>query len=143
MVFRGNGYVDAGGRFADIEERVEVSAKNYIKTVTDAIKKSIKSHDVTDEYIEQKKKQEQQQREEYYQANREKLMQSEPDVVDMENEIAECDSLKAAIKQAINGMDADGKKTAQTKIKANGLPTSYNKLTDPDILQKILNLITE
>lgn len=143
MVFRGNGYVDAGGRFSDIEERVEVSAKNYVKTVTDAIKKSIKSHDVTDEYIENKKKQEQQEREEYYQANKEKLMQSDPDVIDMENEIAECDSLKAEIKKAINELDSDGKKAAQAKIKANGLPTSYNKLTDPDTLQKILDLITE
>ena len=52
MIFRGDGFIDAGGRFADIDSKVEVSAKNYIKTVTDAIKKSIKSHDATDEYIE-------------------------------------------------------------------------------------------
>ena len=58
MIFRGDGYIDAGGRFADIEPKVEVSARNYIDTVTEAIKKSIKSHDATDEYIEKKKKQE-------------------------------------------------------------------------------------
>ena len=70
-------------------------------------------------------------------------MQTEPDVSDMENEIQQCDELKAEIKKAINAMDSDGKKAAQAKIKANDLPTSYNKLTDPDILQKILALITE
>lgn len=143
MVFRGNGYVDAGGRFADIEERVEVSAKNYIKTVTDAIKKSIKSHEVTDEYIETKKKQEQQAREEYYQANREKLMQEDPDDAEMENEIQQCDELKAQIKKTINSLDSEGKKAAQTKLKENDLPTAYAKLNDPAVLQKILKTITE
>ena len=58
MVFRGDGYIDAGGRFANIDSKVEASATNYIKTVTDAIRKSIKSHEATDEYIETKMKQE-------------------------------------------------------------------------------------
>lgn len=142
MVFRGDGYIDAGGRFADIDSKVEVSAKNYIKTVTDAIKKSIKSHEVTDEYIEKKMKQEQQEREEYYQANKEKLMQDEPDIGNVEDEIEKCKELQAQIKSAINDLDASTKKSLQTKLKDSGLPTAFNKVTDANILKQILDIVS-
>lgn len=142
MVFRGDGYIDAGGRFADIAPKVEVSAKNYIKTVTDAIRKSIKSHEVTDEYIEKKMKQEQQEREEYYQANKEKLMQDEPDIGNVEDEIEKCKELQAQIKSAINDLDAGTKKSVQTKLKDSGLPIAFNKVTDVNILKQILDIVS-
>lgn len=142
MVFRGDGYIDAGGRFADIDAKVEVSAKNYIKTVTDAIRKSIKSHDATDEYIETKMKQEQQEREAYYQANKEKLMQDNPEVDGYEKGIQECKNLQEKIKNAISKLDADTKKSLQNKLKESGLPTAYNKVTDPAILTQILSIIS-
>lgn len=143
MVFRGDGYVDAGGRFADIEAKVEVSAKNYIKTVTDAIKKSIKSHDATDEYIEKKKQQEQQEREEFYQANKDKLMQDEPEVDEYEKNLEACNELKAEIKNAITNLDAETKKDLQAKLKEAGLPVQYQKLTDQETLAKILSIVAQ
>lgn len=142
MVFRGDGYIDAGGRFADIESKVEVSAKNYIKTVTDAIRKSIKSHDATDEYIQNKMKQEQQEREDYYQANREKLMQDEPDVDEYEKNIQECKQLQDQIKASITSLDQDTKKDLQAKLKLAGLPVQYQKVTDPAILTQILSIVS-
>lgn len=142
MVFRGDGYIDAGGRFADIDAKVEVSAKNYIKTVTDAIRKSIKSHDATDEYIETKMKQEQQEREAYYQANKEKLMQDNPEVDEYEKGIQECKNLQEKIKNAISKLDADTKKSLQNKLKESGLPTAYTKVTDPAVLTQILSIIS-
>ena len=143
MVFRGDGYIDAGGRFADIESKVEVSAKNYIKTVIDAIKKSIKSHDVTDEYIENKKKQEQKEKEEFYQANKEKLMGNDPDVDEYEKNNEICNELKAEIKAAITNLDAETKKSLQTKLKEAGLPVQYQKLTDQETLAKILSIVAQ
>ena len=143
MVFRGDGYIDAGGRFADIESKVEVSAKNYIKTVTDAIKKSIKSHDATDEYIENKKKQEQKEKEEFYQANKEKLMNNEPEVDEYEKNIQVCDDLKAEIKKAITAADAETKKVLQAKLKEAGLPIKYQQLTDAETLGKILSIVAQ
>ena len=146
MVFRGNGYVDAGGRFADIEERVEVSAKNYIKTVTDAIKKSIKSHDATDEYIEQKKKQEQKEREEYYQANKEKLMQEDSFADDFEKDAQECKALQDKILATMKGLNKSTQTEIVNKLKNADLastPSTIKKLSDPDVLQQILDLITE
>lgn len=142
MVFRGDGYIDAGGRFADIESKVEVSAKNYIKTVTDAIRKSIKSHDATDEYIQNKMKQEQQEREDYYQANREKLMQDEPDVDEYEKNIQECKQLQDQIKASIANLDQSTKKDLQAKLKSSGLPVQYQKVTDLAILTQILSIVS-
>ena len=142
MVFRGDGYVDAGGRFADIESRAEVSAKSYVKTVTDAIKKSIKSHDATDEYIEAKKKQEQQEKENFYQANREKLMQEDTEMAGLEQETEHRKNLQAQIKQAISTLDDGAKKEIQGKLKASGLPTAYMKVDDIHILKQILAIVS-
>ena len=143
MVFRGDGYIDAGGRFADIESKVEVSAKNYINTVTDAIRKSIKSHDATDEYIKNKMMQEQQEKEEYYQANREKLMQEEPEMNEYEKTLYDCKNLQDKIKAAIASLDNNTKKELQAKLKNAGLPVQYQKVNDVDILNKILAIVSE
>lgn len=143
MVFRGDGYIDAGGRFADIESKVEVSAQNYIKTVTDAIKKSIKSHEATDEYINNKMKQEQKEREDYYQANRERLMQDEPEMDEYEKNLQDCKKLQEQIKAAVANLDPDTKKKLQAKLKSAGLPVQYQKVNDVDILDKILTIVSE
>ena len=142
MIFRGDGYVDAGGRFADIEAKVEVSAKNYIKTVTDAIRKAIKSHDATDEYIEKKKQQEQKEKEEYYQANKEKLMNEDAEEDALEKTMQTCKELQAQIKSAIANLDQDTKKDMQTKLKEAKLPVKYQSVTDPAVLQQILSIVS-
>lgn len=141
MVFRGDGYIDAGGRFADIESKVEVSAKNYIKTVTDAIKKSIKSHDATDEYIEKKKKQEQKEKEEFYQANKEKLMNDNFEEDEYEKNLKLCEELKSEIKAAITAADTETKKKLQAKLKDADLPIKYQQINDTDTLAKILSIV--
>lgn len=143
MVFRGDGYIDAGGRFEDIEARVEVSARNYIDTVTEAIRKSIKSHVATDEYIAQKMKQEQKEKEEFYKANKERLMQNEPSIDDMVSETDKCDEMKAQIKTAVSAADNATKKAMQDKLKSAGLPVQYQKINDVEILSKILAIVTE
>lgn len=142
MWFRGNGFVDAGGRFSQIEQKVEFSVDNYIKTVSDAIRAEIKSKKVTDAYIEEKAKQEQQEREEYYQANREKLMQDEPDMNEYEKNLQDCKNLQDQIKATIANLDQDTKKSLQTKIKSAGLPVQYQKVTDVETLNKILSIVS-
>ena len=142
MVFRGDGYVDAGGRFADIEPKVEVSAKNYVKTVTDAIRKAIKSHDATDDYIENKKKQEQKEKEEYYQANKEKLMNENAEEDSLEKTMQTCKDLQAQIKSAIAKLDQETKKELQAKLKDAKLPVKYQSVTEPAVLQQILSIVS-
>lgn len=51
--------------------------------------------------------------------------------------------LKAEIKAVIQKLSPVEKKAMQSKLTENNLPIQYNKLTDPDTLQKILDLITE
>lgn len=141
MWFRGDGFVDAGGRFSQIEQKVEFSVDNYIKTVSDAIRAEIKSHKADDKYMAEKAKQEQKEREEFYQANKEKLMNEEPEIDEYEKNMKECDELKAEIKNAIAAADAETKKALQVKLKEAGLPIKYQSNNDPETLAKILSIV--
>lgn len=143
MWFRGDGFVDAGGRFSQIEQKVEFSVENYIRTVSDAIRAEIKSHNADDRYIEEKAKQEQREKEEFYQANKEKLMQDDPDMIDMVSDADKCEELKTQIKTVITAADNATKKILQTKLKQANLPVQYQKVNDPEILSKILAIVTE
>ena len=73
MWFRSDGFVDAGGRFPDIAMKVKFSANNYINTVEDAIKRSIKRKDA-ESYIQSKKIQEKEEREKYYSEHKTDLL---------------------------------------------------------------------
>lgn len=141
MYFRDNGFVNSGGRFSNIEDKVEFSVDNYIKTVSDAIRAEIKSHKADDNYMAEKAKQEQHEREEFYKANKEKLINDEPEVDEYEKNIATCNELKAKIKNAINDLDTETKKNLQSKLKEANLPTAYTKLTDVETLSKILSIV--
>jgi hypothetical protein len=143
MWFRGDGFVDAGGRFSQIEQKVEFSVDNYIKAVSDAIRAEIKSHKVDDKYIAEKAKQEQQEREAYYKENKEKLMQEDPTLDNVMSDLDTCNELKAEIKKAVNDLDQDGKKAVQAKLEEAGLPIQYNKVNDPDTLAKILSIVAQ
>lgn len=143
MWFRGDGFVDAGGRFSQIEQKVEFSVENYIKTVSDAIRAEIKSHQADDKYMAEKAKQEQKEKEDYYQANKEKLMKDEDDIDEYAKNLELCENLKAEIKNAISGLDTNTKKELQAKLKLAGLPIKYQTLTDSEILAKILSIVAE
>ena len=106
LVFRGDNFVDAGSRFANIVERVPFSTDNFITAVKDAIKSAI-GEKATDEYLEKKAKQEQKEREDYYHDNKERLMKEDPNMADVVDEVATCDELKAEIKKAIAAADAE------------------------------------
>ena len=126
MWFRGDGFVDAGGRFSQIEQKVEFSVDNYIKTVSDAIRAEIKSRKVDDKYMAEKAKQEEQEREDYYKANKQKLMKNEDDVDEQEKNAKLCEELKAQIKDTIADLDTNTKRELQNKLKAAGLPVQYH-----------------
>lgn len=141
LVFRGDNFVDAGSRFADIVERVPFSTENFIKAVTDAIKSAI-GDKATDDYLEAKAKQEYKEREDYYHEHKERLMREDPNMVDVVDEIDQCKELQGKIKDAINDLDAGTKKSMQTKLKDSGLPTAFNKVTDVNILKQILDIVS-
>ena len=141
MWFRGDGFVDAGGRFPDIEQKIEFSVDNYINTVTNAIKASIKSHEVTDKYIQEKAKKEQEEKETYYEEHKEDLMNEDPNVSDVDKEENEIKDLKAQVKEHIESLDSACKKAMKAKLSEKNLPLSYNKVTDIETLKKILAVV--
>lgn len=141
MYFRDNGFVNSGGRFSNIEDKVEFSVDNYIKTVSDAIRAEIKSHKADDKYMAEKAKQEQQEREEFYQANKEKLVNDDFEEDEYEKNLNLCLDLKAEIKAAITAADAETKKKLQAELKKAELPIKYQQLNDPDTLAKILSIV--
>lgn len=53
------------------------------------------------------------------------------------------DELRSQIKAKISKLNPVEKQAAQAKLKENNLPTAFNKVTDPAVLQSILDLITE
>lgn len=55
MYFRSDGFVDAGGRFNNMPERLEYGAENYIKAFEEGVKGAIKGK-ITDKEIENRKK---------------------------------------------------------------------------------------
>ena len=142
LVFRGSNFVDAGSRFANIVERVPFSTENFITAVKDAIKASI-GEKATDKYLEDKAKQERKERDDYYHENKERLKQEDPNMGDVSSEIYTCDELKAEIKAAITNLDAETKKSLQTKLKEAGLPVQYQKLDNQETLAKILSIVAQ
>lgn len=143
MYFRDNGFVNSGGRFSNIKDKVEFSVDNYIKTVSDAIRAEIKSRKVTDAYIEEKAKQEQQEREDFYKENKEKIMKEDPEMSKYEDELEQCRELQGKIKTIINELDVNSRRALQQKLKNSGLPIAYQKVTDVNILNQILSIVSE
>lgn len=146
MWFRGDGFIDAGGRFTDIEQKVEFSVDNYVKVVTDAIKKSIKSKKVDDKYIAEKTKQEQEEKETYYQEHKAELSSAE--AFEEANSVDKKEEEKDAVITEINNImknlsqaGRDNKKAALASANLPASPAAIKKLTDVDTLNQILNII--
>lgn len=57
VYFRGNGFINAGSRFSNIVEKVELSAENFINAITDAIKGSM-TEKISEEEFEKRKAEE-------------------------------------------------------------------------------------
>ena len=57
MYFRSDGFVDAGGRFSEMPDKLEYGAKNYIKAFEEGVRGAIKG-EVSDKEINKRKKQE-------------------------------------------------------------------------------------
>lgn len=55
MYFRSDGFVDAGGRFTNVPDKIEYGADNYIKAFEQAVKGNIVGK-ITDKEIEKRKK---------------------------------------------------------------------------------------
>ena len=146
MWFRENGFVDCGGRFPDIEQKVPFSVDNYVRVVTDAIKKSIKSKNVDDKYIAEKMKQEQEEKEAYYKEHKEELSSAEAfeeakNSNKAEDELEELISSINTAMKSLTQTQRDAKKAALASAGLPASPQAIKKLTNKDTLAKILEVV--
>lgn len=146
MWFRGDGFVDAGGRFTDIEQKVEFSVDNYIRVVSDAIKKSITSRKADDKYIAEKTKQEQEEKEVYYKEHKYELSSAVAfEAASNSNQKeATADSIIASINEVMRNLsqaDRDKKKAALASASLPATPAAIKKVTDVSVLTKILEVV--
>lgn len=146
MYFRGNGFIDAGGRFPDIEEKVEFSVDNYIRVVTEAIKKSITSRKADDKYIAEKAKQEQKEREAYYQEHKDELSSAEAfeAASNTNKEEDTIDSIITSINEVMRNLsqaDRDKKKAVLASASLPATLVAIKKVSDTKTLTKILNIV--
>lgn len=131
MWFRTDGFVDAGGRFADMPERIEYGAKNYIDAFEEGVKNAIKKP-VSDKEILARKKAEVKEREEkgnlYSKAQKESK-------VDPERNEELLNIVKAKFPEA----------TAEAKSKIREIMVANNitKFTDPDIPTAVFEKIVQ
>lgn len=117
MYFRSDGFVDAGGRFSQMPERIEYGAINYIEAFEQGVKGAITSK-ISDKEIEKRKKQEKEERE--AKAAEYKEHRIDPD----RNE-----ELKAIITDSLSSLDEDKKKELKELLKSKGI-TSFKNVSE-------------
>ncbi len=127
MWFRSDGFVDAGGRFTDIESKVEFSVENYIKTVENAIKSSIKNAD-PENYINSKKVEEKEEREKYYSEHKIDLLYTS-------------EKLAEKIKSALLSMGKEQRIEISKKFKSLGIDAKNMENSKIEKLKEALDFI--
>ena len=133
IYFRSDGFVDAGGRFAYMPEKVEYSAENYIRAFEEGVKHAING-DVTDAEIKKRAKAEVKEREmsakEYAETLKKELDSSDTD----KNE-----EYVLFIQAHYSNAESSKKKNAKSILTNNG----FARFTDPDIPTYVLAQIVE
>lgn len=113
MYFRSDGFVDAGGRFTNVPEKIEYSAENYIKAFEEAVKGNIVGK-ITDKEIEKRKKVEVEERKK---AALEYADEEKNNAVDLERN----EELKNLISEKYGDLNAAQKKEFKKLMEKNGV----------------------
>ena len=127
LYFRNNGFVNAGGRFENIVEKIEFTAKNFIDAVEEAIKKGIKTP-MSDEQFEKAKAKEIEENK----AKAEEFANNHVSDVDIS-----VDDLKALIK----GIDETNRKKLIAKVKELNINMKDLDNEDKDKLKELAKFI--
>ena len=112
MWFRTDGFVDAGGRFSEMPERVEYGAENYIEAFEEGVKKAINGK-VSDAEIKKRKNAE-------VKARKEKAEEFAEEETKNKVDISKNEELIDTIKTKFPDADDD------TKAKVKDIMAEYN-----------------
>lgn len=138
IFFRNDGFVDAGSRFNNMPEKVEMSAKNYLEAFNQGVVSSF-GKPIDQKEIERLRKEEIAKRD----ADAAKYV-AKAKTGSVEN----ADSLKTAedyislIDKEIASLDKEGKRQKQEELKEHNVPTKYKELTDIEVLKTILKVVS-
>ena len=134
MYFRSDGFVDAGGRFNEMPEKVEYSADNYIEAFEAGVKGAMASK-VTDKEITKRKKEEKESRIKKAQEFKEEEMAEKADD-ELEEQRAE---IINEITNAFGKASDEQKKAAKDAL----VDAGFKKFTDPEVPVTLLKEIAE
>lgn len=127
VYFRNNGFVNAGTRFGNIVEKVELSAKNFITAIEDAIRGSMSTPMTDNEYKEAKK--------EEIEINKAKQQEFANEYV------AEVDISIDELKELMKNLEADNRKKVIAKVKELEINIKEIESEDINKLKKLMKFI--
>ncbi len=132
LYLRGNSQVDAGGRFTNLPEKIDLDVEEFMSAFESAVKASIKTK-VTDKTIAKMKSDEEIDREKKAEIAKKKEAETK-----IEEELEENrDDYIATIQEKFQDADADIKKKAKELLASAGV----KKFTDPELSITILKEI--
>lgn len=136
MWFRTDGFVDAGGRFADMPDKIEYGAKNYIEAFEEGVRKSIKEK-VNDADIKIRKEKEVAEREE----------RANDYVNSLKNDKVDADK-NEELMVVVSKKFADANKATKTKVKEILSENGFSNFKTPNeiptaALQQIVDILNE
>ena len=134
MYFRNNGLVDAGCRFNDVPDKLELSAENFMKAFEQGVKSSMNSNS----NIEQAKKEEEQAIERNIEKAQEavKEIEKEEQIVQEQQEESTKEQLLVELKKAIS--NTEKKLNIMEYMKSNGITKIGESTTEQ--IKEMLNL---
>jgi hypothetical protein len=135
IYFRSNGFVDAGSRFANMPERVPMTAKDYIKAVEEGIRNSF-MNPVDENKIEELRKIESDKKEKEISEYIDKVKLEKQESDNLTPEV-----LIESITTVLGEFTTDVKKQKREELKEANLPSAYKNLEDVEVLKKILKII--
>ena len=134
MYFRSDGFIDAGGRFSEMPDRIEYGAKNYISAFEAGVRGAMTS-DVSEKEIEKRKSDEKKERIKKAEAFVEEIKSSK-ESESLENE-------RDAYVQKISDNFSDSDKELKDKAKAILTTAGFKKFSDPELPIETLKEIAE
>ncbi len=135
VYLRGNSLIDAGGRFTEIEEKIDLSPKAFLDAFENAVKASMVSSKNDAKTIEKKKEEEAKELKEKAEKAKVKDETARKNAVDPERN----EELLAIAKAKMADADPDKKAKIKELMSENGI----TKLTDPDIPTAIFEKLVQ
>lgn len=131
MYFRSNNFVDAKSRFANVPEKTELSAKNYIQVLKDALEKE---SGITGKKAEEARKKESDVRDQKAQEYTEKVKEEKYPEMTLEE-------YQNHVLELAKSLSAETREVKKAELKRKNLSTNFKEIDDLETLRKIYAIL--